>query len=225
MAVNVNTNVSAMTAQRYLNSATTAQQTSMERLSSGFKINSAKDDAAGLQISNRLNVQSRGLDVAVRNANDGISMAQTAEGAMKFRCTECSRCFNLKCALLRHVRHQHQGRFVPHPCGQCGQVFKRTDHLKVHMRKIHKITSASRGHRGGSNNNAGGSPERRSGGNLPPEPHSASGHTSAIVAAAVASMANTQPLALTKEEPKPPLALTKSNPNDLINEEPEQKIP
>ena len=111
------------------------------------------------------------------------------------------------------------------------------------MRKIHKITSASRGHRGGSNNNAGGSPERRSGGNLPPEPHSASGHTSAIVAAAVASMANTQPLALTKEEPKPskdlippplaltkeepkpPLALTKSNPNDLINEEPEQKIP
>jgi flagellin len=82
MAVNVNTNVSAMTAQRYLNSATNAQQTSMERLSSGSKINSAKDDAAGLQISNRLNVQSRGLDVAVRNANDGISMAQTAEGAM-----------------------------------------------------------------------------------------------------------------------------------------------
>ncbi|OAJ92936.1 flagellin [Vibrio bivalvicida] len=82
MAVNVNTNVSAMTAQRYLNSAANAQQTSMERLSSGFKINSAKDDAAGLQISNRLNVQSRGLDVAVRNANDGISIAQTAEGAM-----------------------------------------------------------------------------------------------------------------------------------------------
>ncbi len=64
MAVNVNTNVAAMTAQRYLNSANSAQQTSMERLSSGFKINSAKDDAAGLQISNRLNVQSRGLDVA-----------------------------------------------------------------------------------------------------------------------------------------------------------------
>ncbi|ASK54752.1 flagellin [Vibrio tarriae] len=83
MAVNVNTNVSAMTAQRYLTSATNAQQSSMERLSSGYKINSAKDDAAGLQISNRLNVQSRGLGVAVRNANDGISMAQTAEGAMK----------------------------------------------------------------------------------------------------------------------------------------------
>lgn len=82
MAVNVNTNVAAMTAQRYLNSATSSQQTSMERLSSGFRINSAKDDAAGLQISNRLNSQSRGLDVAVRNANDGISIAQTAEGAM-----------------------------------------------------------------------------------------------------------------------------------------------
>ncbi|WP_418113967.1 flagellin [Vibrio scophthalmi] len=82
MAVNVNTNVSAMTAQRYLNSATSAQQESMERLSSGSRINSAKDDAAGMQISNRLNVQSRGLDVAVRNANDGISIAQTAEGAM-----------------------------------------------------------------------------------------------------------------------------------------------
>ena len=82
MSINVNTNVSAMTAQRYLNSATNDLNSSMERLSSGFKINSAKDDAAGLQISNRLTSQTRGLDVAVRNANDGISMAQTAEGAM-----------------------------------------------------------------------------------------------------------------------------------------------
>ncbi len=82
MAINVNTNVSAMTAQRYLNGATDGMQKSMERLSSGYKINSARDDAAGLQISNRLNSQSRGLDVAVRNANDGISISQTAEGAM-----------------------------------------------------------------------------------------------------------------------------------------------
>jgi len=82
MAINVNTNVSAMTAQRYLNNANSSQQTSMERLSSGYKINSAKDDAAGLQISNRLTSQSRGLDMAVKNANDGISIAQTAEGAM-----------------------------------------------------------------------------------------------------------------------------------------------
>ncbi|MCL9777448.1 flagellin [Vibrio methylphosphonaticus] len=82
MAVTVSTNVSAMTAQRYLNKASGDLNTSMERLSSGHKINSAKDDAAGLQISNRLTAQSRGLDVAMRNANDGISIAQTAEGAM-----------------------------------------------------------------------------------------------------------------------------------------------
>ncbi len=82
MAINVNTNVSAMTAQRYLNQSAGDVQKSMERLSSGYKINSAKDDAAGLQISNRLTAQSRGLDMAVKNANDGISIAQTAEGAM-----------------------------------------------------------------------------------------------------------------------------------------------
>ncbi|MGL4380773.1 MAG: flagellin [Vibrio sp.] len=82
MAINVNTNVSAMTAQRYLNGAVDGMQKSMERLSSGYKINSARDDAAGLQISNRLTSQSRGLDMAVKNANDGISIAQTAEGAM-----------------------------------------------------------------------------------------------------------------------------------------------
>ncbi|PCS21977.1 flagellin [Candidatus Enterovibrio escicola] len=83
MAITVNTNVPAMTAQRYLNSSSDSLNASMERLSSGYRINSAKDDAAGLQISNRLISQSRGLDVAVRNANDGISVAQTAEGAME----------------------------------------------------------------------------------------------------------------------------------------------
>jgi flagellin len=83
MAINVNTNVTSMTAQRNLNTASSALATSMERLSSGNRINSAKDDAAGLQISNRLNSQVRGLGVAMKNANDGISMAQTAEGAMQ----------------------------------------------------------------------------------------------------------------------------------------------
>ncbi|ELR65124.1 Flagellin protein FlaC [Photobacterium marinum] len=83
MGVTVNTNVSAMTAQRYLGKATSDLNTSMERLSTGSKINSAKDDAAGLQISNRLVAQTRGLNVAMRNANDGISIAQTAEGAMQ----------------------------------------------------------------------------------------------------------------------------------------------
>ena len=82
MAINVSTNVSAMTAQRYLNSVAEGTQKSMGRLSSGYKINSGKDDAAGLQISNRLMSQSRGLDIAVKNANDGISIAQIAEGAM-----------------------------------------------------------------------------------------------------------------------------------------------
>jgi flagellin len=83
MAISVNTNISAMTAQRYMNNATAAQTDSMEKLSSGSKINSAADDASGLQISNRMTAQTRGLDVAVRNANDGMSIAQTAEGAMK----------------------------------------------------------------------------------------------------------------------------------------------
>ncbi|CAH0525010.1 Flagellin D [Vibrio hippocampi] len=70
-------------AQSHLNTATQALNQSLERLASGKKINSAKDDAAGLQISNRLNSQIRGLGVAQRNANDGISIMQTAEGAMK----------------------------------------------------------------------------------------------------------------------------------------------
>jgi len=82
MAITVNTNVSAMTAQRHLTNATDLLNQSLERLASGNRINSAKDDAAGLQISNRLESQMRGLDVAMRNANDGISIMQTAEGAM-----------------------------------------------------------------------------------------------------------------------------------------------
>ncbi|WP_298717811.1 flagellin [uncultured Oceanisphaera sp.] len=82
MAITVNTNVTGMTAQRNLNVSSNALATSMERLATGSRINSAKDDAAGLQISNRLNSQVRGLGVAMKNASDGISIAQTAEGAM-----------------------------------------------------------------------------------------------------------------------------------------------
>jgi len=82
MSINVNTNVPAMTAERFLNKATEGVDRAMERLSSGYRINSARDDAAGLQIANRLTAQSRGLDMAVKNANDGISISQTAEGAM-----------------------------------------------------------------------------------------------------------------------------------------------
>ncbi|MBB1276736.1 flagellin, partial [Pseudoalteromonas sp. SR43-3] len=82
MALTVNTNVSSLNAQRNLTKSGEGLATSMERLASGMRINSAKDDAAGLQISNRMTSQINGLAVAQRNANDGISMAQTAEGAM-----------------------------------------------------------------------------------------------------------------------------------------------
>jgi flagellin len=83
MSLSVNTNITSMGVQKNLNKASDALSTSMSRLSSGLKINSAKDDAAGLQIANRLTSQIKGLSVAVKNANDGISIAQTAEGAMQ----------------------------------------------------------------------------------------------------------------------------------------------
>ena len=78
----INTNISSMTAQRNLSANQSSLNTSIQRLSSGLRINSAKDDAAGLAISERFTSQIRGLDQAARNANDGISLAQTAEGAM-----------------------------------------------------------------------------------------------------------------------------------------------
>ena len=83
MALTVNTNLASLNVQNNLNKASSALQTSMQRLSSGLRINSAKDDAAGLQISNRLTSQINGLGVAIKNANDGSSIAQTAEGAMQ----------------------------------------------------------------------------------------------------------------------------------------------
>jgi flagellin len=83
MSLTVNTNVSSLNAQRNLDRSSQGLATSMERLASGMRINSAKDDAAGLQIANRLTSQINGLSVAQRNANDGISMAQSAEGAMQ----------------------------------------------------------------------------------------------------------------------------------------------
>jgi len=83
MALTVNTNIASLNTQRNLNTSSNALNTSLQRLSTGSKINSAKDDAAGLQISNRLSSQINGLNVAVKNSNDGISMAQTAEGALQ----------------------------------------------------------------------------------------------------------------------------------------------
>ncbi|MCW8944692.1 MAG: flagellin [Sedimenticola sp.] len=78
----INTNISSLTAQRNLNKSQTSLATAMQRLSSGMRINSAKDDAAGLAIAERMSSQIRGLNQAIRNANDGISLSQTAEGAL-----------------------------------------------------------------------------------------------------------------------------------------------
>ena len=82
MPQTINTNITSLNAQRNLNSSQTALATSMQRLSSGLRVNSAKDDAAGLAIAERMNAQMRGMNVAIRNANDGISLAQVAEGAL-----------------------------------------------------------------------------------------------------------------------------------------------
>ncbi len=82
MPQTINTNVSSLTAQRNLNQSQSSLATSMQRLSSGLRVNSAKDDAAGLAIAERMNTQIRGLNVAARNANDGISLSQTAEGSL-----------------------------------------------------------------------------------------------------------------------------------------------
>jgi flagellin len=78
----INTNINSLNAQRNLAGSANTLSTSMARLSSGLRVNSAKDDAAGLAIAERMNAQTRGMNVAIRNANDGISLAQTAEGAL-----------------------------------------------------------------------------------------------------------------------------------------------
>ena len=82
MPQTINTNLASLNAQRSLSNSQGSLATSMQRLSSGLRVNSAKDDAAGLAIAERMNTQVRGMNVAIRNANDGISMAQTAEGAL-----------------------------------------------------------------------------------------------------------------------------------------------
>jgi flagellin len=82
MSTTINTNVSSMNAQRWLAGTQTSLQTSMARLSSGLRVNSAKDDAAGLAIASKLESTARGASVGIRNANDAISMASTADGAL-----------------------------------------------------------------------------------------------------------------------------------------------
>jgi flagellin len=82
MSMSVNTNLFSLNAQRNLSTSQLSLATSMQRLSSGLRVNSAKDDAAGLAIAERMNTQVRGMNVAIRNANDAISLSQTAEGAL-----------------------------------------------------------------------------------------------------------------------------------------------
>jgi len=82
MPMTINTNVVSLNAQRNLTTSATSLATSMQRLSSGLRVNSAKDDAAGLAIADRMNAQTRGMNVAIRNANDAISLSQTAEGTL-----------------------------------------------------------------------------------------------------------------------------------------------
>ena len=82
MAMTINTNVNSLTAQRNTIATQNSLATSMQRLSSGLRVNSARDDAAGLAIADRTNTQVRGMNVAIRNANDGISLTQTADGAL-----------------------------------------------------------------------------------------------------------------------------------------------
>ena len=82
MGSTINTNVMSLNAQRNLNTSSASLATSMQRLSSGLRVNSAKDDSAGLAIAERMNAQVKGMNVAIRNANDAISLSQTAEGAL-----------------------------------------------------------------------------------------------------------------------------------------------
>src|ERR1700759_3956109 len=82
MPLTINTNIASLNAQRNLNMSQGSLATSMQRLSSGMRVNSAKDDAAGLAIAERMNAQTRGMNVAIRNANDGSSVSETDEGQL-----------------------------------------------------------------------------------------------------------------------------------------------
>jgi flagellin len=97
MSLTINTNIASLDAQRNLMGSQSSLSTSMQRLSSGLRINSAKDDAAGLAIAERMNTQIKGMNVAVRNANDGISLAQTAEGALSQVGDSLQRMRNWRC--------------------------------------------------------------------------------------------------------------------------------
>lgn len=131
MAQVINTNVSSLNAQRQLNRSQTGMQTSMERLSSGLRINSAKDDSAGLAISDRMTSQVRGLNQAVRNANDGISLSQTAEGALQESGNILQRMRELA---VQSANDTNSG-------ADRANIQKETNQLKVELERIAQTTS------------------------------------------------------------------------------------
>lgn len=130
MALFVNTNTSSLNAQRQMITSGNALDTAFKRLSSGFRINSAADDAAGLQISNRLTSQINGLDQASRNANDGISLAQVAEGAMDEITTSLQR--------IRTLVIQSENGI--NSTGDKGAIQKEISALKVEITRIAETT-------------------------------------------------------------------------------------
>ena len=115
----IQTNVSALNAWRNLNQTTGAMGKNLERLSSGFRINKAADDAAGLAISEKMRAQIRGLNQAARNAQDGISLIQTAEGAMGEIRTSCSACESCRPGGERRSHRRRPGQIKRgRPAGQ-----------------------------------------------------------------------------------------------------------
>jgi len=121
----IQTNVSSLSAQRSLGRTNEALQTTFQRLSTGLRINSAKDDAAGLQISNALSSQINGLSVAVRNANDGISLAQTAEGALQETTNILQRMRDLSIQSSNGTNSQSQRDAIQQEVGQLQQEINR----------------------------------------------------------------------------------------------------
>lgn len=125
MSLYVNTNVSSLNAQRQLMTSGNGLNTAFERLSSGFRINSAADDAAGLQITNRMTSQINGLNMAVRNANDGISVAQTAEGALQESSNMLQRMRELVVQADNGINNDEDLAAIQQEIGELGQEIDR----------------------------------------------------------------------------------------------------